>query len=220
MTNIIPKTDKDSFQRWKFDSLISSEVYQAAEESDALIDQQAEVEVELTTEEKLALIHKQAQEEGYSAGYQAGKEAAEVEFKEITTKLMTLLSDLDQDLLHIDQNVAQDVLDLALMLTKKIIGQSLNIRPEIIIPIVQEAIRQLPSATQHPVLILQPDDASLVRHHLGDQLSQSRWEIREDEQIEKGGCRLEANGGEIDATLETRWKKVIASIGQQNNWLE
>ena len=153
------------------------------------------------------MTHKQAQEEGYSAGYQAGKEAAEVEFKAITTELMTLLSDFDEDLLHIDQNVAQDVLDLALMLTKKIIGQSLNIRPEIIIPIVQEAIRQLPSATQHPVLILQPDDASLVRHHLGDQLSQSRWEIREDEQIEKGGCRLEANGGEIDATLETRWKR-------------
>lgn len=217
MTNIIPRAKNNAFQRWKLDSLELPEVPQAAEEP--VVQEEIKEPVQ-TAEERLELIYQQAHEKAYSAGYQAGKEAAEVELKLITTKLMESLSDLDQDLLHIDQNVAQEVLDLALELTKKMLGQVIHVRPEVIIPIVQEAIRQLPSATQHPVLILHPDEASLVRHHLGDQLSQSRWEIREDEQIKKGGCRLTANGSEIDASLETRWKRVIATISQDNNWLE
>jgi flagellar assembly protein FliH len=72
----------------------------------------------------------------------------------------------------------------------------------------------------HPRLILHPDDATLVREQLGDQLSQSDWKIHEDAQIKRGGCRIEANGSEIDASMETRWQRIVATIGLEDGWLK
>jgi flagellar assembly protein FliH len=43
--------------------------------------------------------------------------------------------------------------------------------------------------------------------------------VVENSQIEPGGCRLETSHGELDATLETRWKNVLESLGQNGDWL-
>ena len=134
--------------------------------------------------------------------------------------LQALLSNLSQDLHKIDQQVADDLLDLAIALTKKMVTQALKLKPELIIPIVQEAIRNLPNVMQHPRLYLHPDDAKIVHLHLDDQLAQDNWSIRADEQLSRGGCRIEAGGSEIDASPEVRWQRVLSAIGQNDSWFE
>ena len=42
----------------------------------------------------------------------------------------------------------------------------------------------------------------------------------EDLQIEQGGCRVEVSGSEVDATLATRWHRVIEAIGTRSDWLD
>ena len=46
------------------------------------------------------------------------------------------------------------------------------------------------------------------------------WKIVEDAQIERGGCRLETPTTEVDATLETRWRRVVASLGRDDSWID
>jgi flagellar assembly protein FliH len=172
-------------------------------------------------------LYRQAKEEGYAAGFQSGREAghqegkqyANVELKAETERIYQLLSELNQALLHMDEQIAQDLLSLALDLSKEMLTQALEIKPELILPIVQEAIRQLPNALEHPHLYLHPDDAVLVREKLAEQLSHADWEIHEDDKIEKGGCRIDTNGSELDASMSTRWQRVLATIGQKDDWL-
>lgn len=99
-------------------------------------------------------------------------------------------------------------------------SKALQVNPELIIPIVQEAMKHLPHISHPPHLILHPDDANLIRKYLSDQQPQSDWEICEDEQIEKGGCRIKANGSEIDASTPTRWQQILSTIDQEDNWLK
>lgn len=99
------------------------------------------------------------------------------------------------------------------------ISKALQVNPELIIPIVQEAMRHLPHTSHPPQLILHPDDAKLIHKHLSDQQSQSDWKICEDEKVEKGGCRIKTNGSEIDASTPTRWQQILTTIGQEDNWL-
>ena len=82
------------------------------------------------------------------------------------------------------------------------------------------SIRNLPSTVQNPRLFLHPEDAKLVLAHLSGQLEQDHWSIREDEQLSRGGCRIEANGSEVNGSLEVRWQRVLSAIGQQDDWLE
>ncbi len=182
----------------------------------------------LSTEVDSVTICKQSKEEGYEAGFLEGKAAgyaegrntAEFEVKEEVLHLQTLLSNLTQDLHAMQQHIANDLLAMAITTSKKMTAQALEIKPELIVPIVQEAIQQLPYSVQQPRLFLHPDDAKIVRTHLSDQLIQENWSIREDDQLTRGGCRIVTNGSEIDATIESRWQKILAAIGQQNNWLE
>lgn len=229
-SNFIPKEKPNVYQRWEMDSLETPELNKAekragAPDSTQIDEQNKSV---LPTEEEIAAILQHAKKEGYAAGYQEGntagytegREAAEIEVKTEVAQLQTLLVNLNQDLHNIDQQIADDLLNLSIALTKKMVTQALKLKPELIIPIVQEIIRNLPYVMQHPRLCLHPDDAKIVHLHLSDQLAQDNWSIREDEQLSRGGCRIEANGGEIDASLEVRWQRVLSAIGQHDDWLE
>lgn len=238
-THVIPKKDTASVQRWKLDNLDKPKPQNPPEPSqvdqpDKVSESPANTEPEkqptpaLPTAEQINHVYQQAQEDGYSAGFQAGraagyqegKQAADSETKNEIKRIQLILAELDQELHQIDQDVAQDLLTLALDLAKTMIKNALQIQPELVLPIVREAIGQLPHAAQHPRLFLHPDDALLVSHHLNDELSQADWKICQDEKIERGGCRIEASGSEVDGSLSTRWQQVLAKLGQENNWLK
>ena len=97
--------------------------------------------------------------------------------------------------------------------------QSLQLKPDLLIPVVREAITTLHPHTGHPVLFAHPQDAALIRSHLGDQLAHNNWRIIEDAGLTRGGCRVEMGASEVDATVETRWRRVIEAMGISTEWL-
>jgi len=70
------------------------------------------------------------------------------------------------------------------------------------------------------LLYLQPDDAALVREHLGEELSQNGWRLVEDPELQRGGCRMETGTNQVDATMQTRWRRIAESLSKQLDWLE
>ena len=52
------------------------------------------------------------------------------------------------------------------------------------------------------------------------QLTQLGWQLIEDESIERGGCRIESEAAQIDATNATRWERAVATLGRDRTWLE
>ncbi|UJP05947.1 MAG: flagellar assembly protein FliH [Nitrosomonas sp.] len=184
--------------------------------------------VAMPSEEEIAAIVQQAKDRGYTDGYQQGHAAgytdgrstAEAEVKSEITRMQAILSQLDHDLHTVDQSMADQLLELAIALAGKIVARSLVLKPELIVPIVQEAIRNLPNAMQHPRIYLHPDDAKLVLMHLSERIAEEHWSIREDERLSRGGCRIELNGCEIDGELDVRWRKVVSAIGYTNDWFD
>lgn len=228
-SNFVPKEKLTAYQRWEMDSFETPDGPQETQEAESSIQPDSPVpQVTLPTAEDVAAILQSAKEEGYAAGWQEGnttgytegRSIAESEVKAEVAHIQALLHKLDQDLHDMDQHVADDLLELALALAKKIVTEALKLQSELIIPIVQEAIRNLPNTVQNPRLFLHPEDAKLVLAHLSGQLEQDHWSIREDEQLSRGGCRIEANGSEVNGSLEVRWQRVLSAIGQQDDWLE
>ncbi len=227
------KTQSQSYQRWKMDSL--DEVDKSKSSTATQQDTQAEnaeqveesVKVVMPTEEEVAAVFQGAKDEGYAAGYQEGlttgytegRNTAETEVKTEVERIQALLSQLDRDLRAVDQQMADQLLELAIALTRKMVTQTLKLKPEFIVPIVQEAIRNLPGVMQHPRLHLHPEDAKLVSAHLSEQIAQEHWSIREDERMTRGGCRIEVNGCEINGDTEVRWQRALSAIGRQDDWL-
>ena len=157
-------------------------------------------------------IRDQARSEGYTAGYAAGRAAAQEE----ATRLGQVADELERSLAEFQQQVADELLALALEVARQVVRHEISARPETILDVVREALAQLPH--QHAVIYLSASDMALVRTHMGEALTHGGHRLHEDPQLSPGGCMIETGGSQVDATLATRWRRVIESIGLESAW--
>ena len=166
-------------------------------------------DISLPTAVQLQEIQRQAHDEGYQAGFAEG-----------TQHIAALLNSMEQALQQADQQIAQDMLKLSLEVARQMVQQVVKTNPEILLNTIRVAIASLPHFNQGAHLVLHPDDASMVRTKMGEQLSHSGWKIFEDAKIARGGARVETAHSQIDATLENRWQRIVAAIGQDSSWIQ
>lgn len=206
-STVIPKEQLTAFERWELASFDP--------DSSGNIQNQVQRKAALATVAEVENIRQQAYDEGRDAGYAAGMQQARSEAEKINVLMQGLQDELNQT----DEQVAQSLLDLSLEIANKMVCEILQVKPEVILKIVSDAISNLPHFNQNAHLILQPEDAELVRQHMGEHLSHSGWKIFTDPQIRRGGCRVETAHSHVDATTEARWKCIVESIGQDKSWL-
>lgn len=167
---------------------------------------------------ELQALMEAARREGYEAGHAEGLRAAAPDlerFRSALAHLETLAEDLEQ-------GIANDVLSLALELTKQILRQALRVKPDLVLAVIRDATRSFPELGTHPRLILHPDDAAIVRTVIAsaEDPDLGAWVLVEDERIERGGCKFQNSTTEIDATLENRWRRIVATLGRDDAWLD
>lgn len=222
MSGFIPKEQLTAYQRWEVAAFDEAELAAKAAAEAAAAAAEAEAAapaaptVPLPTAEEVERIHNEAHESGFAAGYEAGAALARSEAEQIAA----LGENLRQQMHSIDQQVSEELLAVAVEIAGQVLRQSLRLKPELLLPTVREAVAALPLHHGHPALFLHPEDAALVRTHLGEQLAHNGWRILEDSHMQRGGCRVESGASEVDASLQTRWQRVLDAIGASGDWLE
>jgi flagellar assembly protein FliH len=177
--------------------------------------------VALTTAAQVEKIHQQAQRDGYQAGLKEGRQRADSQAQ----RLAALATAFSSGTAELDQQLAQQVLDVALDVARQMLRGALEVRPELILPVIREAIRSLPVLGEERRLCLHPQDAALVRELAGESLKIAGWTIVDDTAVDdtaiaRGGCVVATSHGEVDATLDARWQRIVATLGREVGWLE
>ena len=174
-----------------------------------------EPEVHLPTADEIEGMFEQARRDGEKAGYDEGRKRATIEeahARDEATHLAQLVKSMDDALDELGGEVANEIVELAIALARQMVGETLATRPEAVATTVREALQHVPQGKVR--IHLHPDDIKLVREHLDDQLEAGHHHLIEDTTIQRGGCRLETAGSDIDATVETRWERVLTGIGR------
>lgn len=161
---------------------------------------------------ELDRLRDEARQEGRKAGYADGQVAARAE----ASRLANAAANLEQALAEFDQQVADELLALATEIARQVVREEITARPDIIAKVVHEALAQLPH--QHATIFLHPEDASLVRSYAGDALAHAGHRILEDSRLNPGDCILESGSSQTDATLATRWRRVVETLGIASAW--
>jgi len=163
-----------------------------------------------------------AREQAYREGMEAGTRAAGTLHESERIALKALIVSMNEVMQDFEQSLANDVLSMSLELAKLMVRQSLRVKPEAVVAVVKEAVESLPGVSDQTVLSVHPADAVLIRRAAEDDrgLAEVPWKIVEDEHMERGGCRLETPTTEVDATLETRWRRVLAALGRDDPWID
>jgi flagellar assembly protein FliH len=108
---------------------------------------------------------------------------------------------------------ADALLDLSLEVARQVLRRELALHRDAALPVVREAIALIVDHAAHPRVHLNPQDYELVRAELEADASHRGCRFVSDASVEPGGCRIETPQGEIDATLATRWRRVVCALG-------
>jgi flagellar assembly protein FliH len=221
---VIPKEELGKYERWQFGSFDRQPAPAAAptptaEAATKPASPPPEPEVRLPTAEDVEHMLEDARSQGYAAGLAEGREAAAAEAslaaEAFAARYSALIDGLQQSLKEVDQSVAEQLLALAIEIANQITRAHLTVREDALLPLIREAIATLPLHHAHITIRLNPADAADVRRLMGDELSQGGAQIIEDSSISSGGCLLQAGTSEIDASIETRRKRVLETIGTE-----
>lgn len=236
MDSFIPKEKLTAYERWELAAFDEAE--RAAQRADAPPAADATnadsepaappmpdaAEIERQIQEAFATAremgHGDGYREGYAAGEAAGREAGLAEVRLEASRLAALAEGFAAALRTSEAQLGNELLELALSIARQVVRAQVRSHPEWLIDVVREAMLALPSQHGHPTLYVHPDDAAMVRERLADSIAHTGWRIAEDATIEPGGCRVENGASEVDATLASRWKRVVEAIGTRADWHE
>jgi flagellar assembly protein FliH len=233
MSNVIPKEKQSAYQRWEMMSFgedkPSLSARLAPEPSAASIASANAAAAAQTANiaamaEQIKLAREQAHAEGYAAGLEEGRatglELGRAEAEQERLILKEISETFGTEVAQANELIASDMLDLSLDLAKAMLKTALKVRPELVVPLVREAIHYLPTLQQPALLYLNPEDALIIAHHMGDEINTAGWRVVEDPHMDRGGCRVETASNQIDATTSTRWQRIAAALGKDSDWLD
>ena len=203
--NIID-ADKNAYERWELPNV----------SDDSFKDQPT-----LPTAEEIEQIETAAYNEGLKAGHEEGLRKGQEEINLRCQQLNKILNFLQRPLDDLDEKVTDQLFHLAMTVTGQLIRRELHVEPGEVVAVVREAMASLPIAERKINIYLHPEDAILVRDALSlshDDESQP-WKVNEDPLLSRGGCRLQAGQSFIDASVETRLNRIIATLfgGERNS---
>lgn len=192
--------DPTAFEQWEVVELAASSEPSAEEAAAA----------------ERARLREAARAEGYAEGLAAGRQEAE----QACGRMKQLADSFGNTLDNFDFRLSDMLLALSLDVARQVVAGELAARPERILDVVNLALKQMAESTREARLLLNPEDAALVRPQLDAVLDKNRLRIVEDVRIVRGGCLIETPQGDIDATLPARWRQVVQVLGSNQGWIE
>lgn len=162
-------------------------------------------------------IETQARKEGYDAGFKEGHRdgmiAGQAELNARVRKFNALIHSLNKPLEELDDEVIEQMVQMAITVSRQIIRRELKIDPGQVMAVVRESMAILPANARDIKIYLHPEDARLVREILSvDDETERPWKIVDDPVLTHGSCRIQSENSFIDASVEQRLNQVISDF--------
>lgn len=153
----------------------------------------------------------QGLDEGRQTGHAEGLAQAQTEVEARLQLLQSALEQLDTPLRQLDQQVEQLVVELVLEFGQAVVANELQSSPETVLQVVQECIGQLPQHAGNVLIQVHPDDLAVIEPLVA---VNERWQLLDNTDIQRGGCKVEASNTVIDHTMEQRLAAAVSQLRQ------
>jgi flagellar assembly protein FliH len=151
-------------------------------------------------------IREQARAEGRAAGHTDG-------LADVTAAAQALgeaLRGVESLRTETVESVERDAMQLALDLAGKILAGALQARPELVVDVVQGALRRVSDRRGIAVLV-NPADLDTLQDAIGDLQAQANGielcDLQSDQRVEPGGAIVRTAEGEVDAGVHTQLER-------------
>lgn len=172
-------------------------------------------ELRRSTEEELAGITEEARQKGYKEGYEAGWQEGKAEVERLVARIHVIIERLVQKRNEIIEGAETQLINLVLLMVKKVVKVISENQKNVVISNVIQALRKL--KTRGDVVIrVNLEDLQLATEHTKEFIRMIEnirsVSIVEDTTVDKGGCVIETDFGEIDARISSQLHEIEEKI--------
>jgi flagellar assembly protein FliH len=159
-----------------------------------------------------------AREQGYRDGFAQGVKEGQAKAKADAAQIAHLVASARDTCEALEARVADQVVDLAIEIARQVLRSDPKLKREALAEVAREALGHLAADAAQPQVVLHPADVATLKAHMGEELARGAWSLVEDLRMEPGGFRIVTSSGEVDATMATRWRRVLAMLGRDGSW--
>lgn len=157
----------------------------------------------------------------FNDGVREGRRQAEESLSQVSEALAKALLSTGGLRQKVMQETEEDLLNLSVMIARKIILQEISIDRRILVNIVKEAVSNV-SDEDEVVVRLNPADYEIVADN--KQFSPSvnekrRMTLKADEGIPSGGCLVDTSMGAIDARVDAQIGEIFRRFTEERSFL-
>ncbi|RKX88489.1 MAG: flagellar assembly protein FliH [Spirochaetes bacterium] len=187
------------------------------DEAGRLVAEAEKSAAELTAkvEADLDSIRKKAEEEGYEAGLEKGYAEGQAEVERLVQQLHSIIDKTIEKRNEIIDESETQVINLVVMIAKKVVKVISENQKNVVVNNVIQALRKLKSRGE--VLIkVNLADVELTSEHIKDFMRMVEnirsVTVVEDSTVDRGGCIIETDFGEIDARISSQLHEIEEKI--------
>lgn len=154
---------------------------------------------------------KQGFDQGYKEGYEKGNE----EVTRLIERMHKIISEIIAKRTEIIEGTEYQIISIVLLIVKKIIKIITENQKTVIINNVVEALKKV-KGSKNVIIRVNLDDIAMATKHKEDFIKMIEGlegiQFLEDSSIERGGCIIETDFGEIDARISLQLKEIEDKI--------
>ncbi len=231
-SDLIRGEHSSAFNRWSLPSFDEAPHYVALEreqseaeqaEAEAADSELEELEAPTPfTVEELEQIREEAYNEGFATGEKDGFHSGQLKGQQEARdkldarllELENLMSNLMQPMHNQDAQIEDMLLMLVQQTVRSVIQRELTTDSSQIVHVLRSALKSLPLGAENIRIYLNPADFETVKALR--ERHEASWRLLEDDQLLPGGCRVETEHSQIDASLETRLEQALSQLQDQH----
>ena len=167
--------------------------------------------------DRLARMEKEAYEKGFEQGQRDGLALEKRKMEEVRRQMEDMFVGLRDLKPRIYLEAEGELLHLAVLMARKVIGEEIKNNSGIIGNTIKSAMKYL-SDKRKVRIILSPDDMDEVKKMLPDISAITKgghFQLSEDKAVSRGGCILETGFGKINACIEDQLANLEKEIERQ-----
>jgi flagellar assembly protein FliH len=172
----------------------------------------------------------EAHQRGFSDGYAQGHAQATLEGQRLIAEYIEtqgqdaarqfgqLFESTQEQIAESQQVMAEGVLELACELARQVLRHELSANPNVLQPVIREALSVLSIDSKAAFVRLNPVDMEVLEAVLKQEFSGLALSLLSDSSVTRGGCLVESAGTVVDGTIEKRWSRAVAKLGLESAW--
>ncbi len=215
---IIQKAEDLAFAKIKESKAqVNIEVEKIKQEAQKVLDE-AKLEAKdiiETAERKSSEIIEENKKKGYDQGYEDGFNKGSGEVSRLIERLHKIISEVISKRQEIIEGTEYQIVSIVLLIVKKIIKIITENQKTVIINNVVEALKKV-KGSKNVTIRVNLDDIAMATKHKEDFIRMIEGlegiQFLEDSSIERGGCIIETDFGEIDARISLQLKEIEDKI--------